>query len=468
MSVAVLGGGLGGLSTAFYLTRKFPNYKITLIESSKRTGGWIKSRKLKNGVVFEQAARTIRPGGIPGQNTLALIDQLNLQNEINPLLSIHPAAKNRMIYANGKLHLLPNSLSSLLKKQEPFSKPLLRYLINDLFASKEKLEDDSLYNFSLRRFGPEFTDYLISTMVCGISGSNSKEITVKFLMRQLFEYEQQYGSIASGLVRNIFKKTPKTNGTLSELEMRAKRDRWSIFSLNNGLETLTTALHDNILKNNVDVVLNEHCEELNLSSSGVKLSCGKNYEVNHLVSTIPARSLGKLLENQHPQLAQLLNKIPTVSMAVVNLYYKENLLKDLAFGFLVPPKEKLPILGVIYDSCVQSYSNGTILTVMMGGSWYEQYFGRKQDKEHFLNTAKQYLSIILGIDVEPTNFKVNILKDCIPQYVVGHYENLDKIHDYIEDKKLPISLCGASYYGVGVNDVILGGKNVVNKIQIDC
>jgi oxygen-dependent protoporphyrinogen oxidase len=138
MSKVVLGGGLGGLAAAHYLTKKATNQTLTLIESSSRTGGWIKTNLQENGTVFEQGPRTIRPRGEAGSNTLELVEELNLTDQIVPLVSSHPAAQNRMIYANGSLHLLPSSLFGLFKKQEPFTRPLVLHLLNDLKAKKEK------------------------------------------------------------------------------------------------------------------------------------------------------------------------------------------------------------------------------------------------------------------------------------------------------------------------------------------
>jgi hypothetical protein len=74
--IAILGGGISGLTTAVFLLmmheekfrgRKTP--KITIYESSKRLGGWMHTKKVvpgsgKNPLYIEQGPRTIRCGGI--------------------------------------------------------------------------------------------------------------------------------------------------------------------------------------------------------------------------------------------------------------------------------------------------------------------------------------------------------------------------------------------------------------------
>ncbi|KAJ8973512.1 hypothetical protein NQ317_000440 [Molorchus minor] len=461
MTKVILGGGLTGLSAAYYLLKRIPNQKVTLVESSHRLGGWIKSNVLDNEVIFEQGPRTIRPQGKPGANTLSLIDDLGLSSKITPILASHPAAQNRMIYVNGKLFTLPSGLFSLFKKQPPFSKSFIRYFAQDFFSPKKTVSDESIYDFACRRFGQEFADYLISALICGICAGNSKEISVKFLMKQFFEYEQRYGSVLKGVANNLFKR--KENVELKGLALRAKKEKWSVYSFINGLETLPQSLENYIRRNNVDIQLNSRCNQLEMSDNGLILHFenGAHLKSDHLISSIPAESLAKLTERQHPHFSKLLTNIPSVSVCVVNLCYPGKLLTREGFGFLVPPKEQLPILGIIYDSCCFSRSNDTVLTVMMGGYWFEQFFGKNPEENVLLQTAKEQVKAILGIRQEPAQFKVNILHKCIPQYVVGHEDNLNGINRYINENKLPISLCGASFYGVGVNDVILSARNAV-------
>lgn len=104
--------------------------------------------------------------------------------------SSHPTAKNRMIFVNGKLHTLPSSLPQLFSTQPPFSKPLAAALLHDISAQKKTLDDESIYSFVERRLGRELAEYAISPMICGICAGDAKQISVKFLMKSLFEWEQ--------------------------------------------------------------------------------------------------------------------------------------------------------------------------------------------------------------------------------------------------------------------------------------
>lgn len=75
-NIAVLGGGITGLASAYFLSRSLPNASITLIEASSRLGGWLHSKKVDVGagsVVFEQGPRNLRPTVPNGLITLDLV-----------------------------------------------------------------------------------------------------------------------------------------------------------------------------------------------------------------------------------------------------------------------------------------------------------------------------------------------------------------------------------------------------------
>lgn len=79
--VAVLGGGITGLVSAYYLSKEFPNAKIFLLEGSSRLGGWVKSEKVDVGngnVLFEQGPRNLRPSIPNGLITLDLVGASSL------------------------------------------------------------------------------------------------------------------------------------------------------------------------------------------------------------------------------------------------------------------------------------------------------------------------------------------------------------------------------------------------------
>lgn len=474
----ILGGGIGGLSAAFYHFKKFGiKENVKLFEAANRFGGWIQTdtSRVDENVRFEHGARTLRPIGERGFNTLVMCAELGLNDALLPIVSSHPAAKNRMLAINNQLYSLPSNIPSMFKIMPPFKRPLALELMRDIVNryNGERLIDDTMYNFVERRFGTVVAKYLISSMLCGICAGDAKEISVKFLLKTFFEYEQQYGNITMGLVKKAFTARKQSHASIEQdanvsLVKRAREEHWSTYSMENGMERLPKVLVECLQQNSIQLNLNSKCDNVEFvdkHSVAVTIN-GHKHMTESLISSLPAFEISRLLQQQHPVLANELQQIPYVDVAVINLQYTSDLLPSPGFGFLVPPSENSPILGVIYDSaCFDMGDKNTVLTVMMGGKWFQSKFGNNVTEAELLDKALGQLRSILKIDEPPNDYKVNILRKCIPQYVVGHYERIERIHDYIRANQLPLKLCGSAIDGVGVNDVIYSAKQIVQSIE---
>lgn len=102
----------------------------------------------------------------------------------------------------------------------------------------------------------------------------------------------------------------------------------------------------------------------------------------------------------------------------------------------------------------------------MGGHWFNSLFGHPDTvhPRHLQNVAIETAEKTLGIRAKPTTCLTNILRDCITQYTLGHSERIKNISDFIEERKLPLTLIGASYNGVSVNDCIYNAQLAVDRI----
>lgn len=357
----ILGGGISGLSAAYYALNDARLSSVIILEASSRVGGWIRSRISPSGAVFEQGPRTLRIVGPAAKNTLNLIEDLQLSDKLIGIKLNHPAAKNRFIYTDGALHRLPNDLKGLFKTISLLDRPLISRIWTDLWAPKVSKEDESIYSFVQRRLGQDIADNIISPMICGICAGDAREISVNFLLKSLFEAEQKHGSIVKGLLIKRFSKSKKEKDNAddeaavgsSTLVERAKKESWMIWGLRGGLEQLPRVLADNLKERGVKIQTENKCEKLTFKSDRVELLVnGEPQECSRVISSLCAKDSAELLREQHPKLAAELKAIPTVTVGVVNLEFPENVLPLKAFGFLVPPKEDLSLLGVIFDSCV--------------------------------------------------------------------------------------------------------------------
>lgn len=93
--IAVLGGGITGLTAAHYLARHAPDAHITLYEASDRLGGWIdgKPTRVADGedaeVMMQRGPRMLRSGATSNKyDDLVLYDVVSTRSPAIPLYSL--------------------------------------------------------------------------------------------------------------------------------------------------------------------------------------------------------------------------------------------------------------------------------------------------------------------------------------------------------------------------------------------
>jgi len=478
-TVAILGGGITGLAAAYYLKKECKFVTPVILEKSPRLGGWVQTLYKNDGpndrFQYECGPRTIRPAGMSGMNTLDLLEEIGMQNQVQYVTREHPAAKNRFLFVNGKITKLPTDMSILFQTTPPFEKPLLFAGLRDLFKTRQKLDDDTIYNFVSRRFGEDVAKYTIDPIIRGVSAGDSKQISVKFMMKQLFEYEQKNGSVVYGYLKDMFQewRTPspvspeeQTIG-FSNIALCSLKEKWSVWTLENGLQTLTEKLEDILVSQETQILKNCDIQSIKLDRGGadIEYTQGANrssLQCSHVICTMPAHAAGQLLRPNNDELGKWLDTILSIDVDVTNVMYKDEdvIHRDYdGFGFLVPSIEKsVPgLLGVVFDTCCFPQGDRTILTVMS--------YPQSKSEE----AIKSYLEKTLKIKRSPDDFHTQRLVKCIPQYTIGHYDRIQNIRDIIQREQFPLTMIGASFDGVSVNDCIYSGKKAadafVNKMQ---
>ena len=339
----------------------------------------------------------------------------------------------------------------------------------------QKGQDDSLYSFVSRRFGSRIADTLIDPLIRGITAGDAREISVKFMAARPYELEQKYGSVILGSLLSLLTKKSALSASeelvnvgSSKLATAAKSERWSVWSLESGLELLPKRLEQKLVDMGVDIWRNSSVKSLVLDpvynrnqvhyvDNQTKQIC--QLECSQIISTIPAWELAKILKESSPtslQLTQLLSSVPSVDVTVTNLKYtNETFPPDKeGFGFLVPSCEKSVegLLGIVFNTCAFPQDGDIILTAMSRGISVEKIL-------KYVETTMGFRNPCFVDSVE--------LKDCIPQYTVGHYERIADARKVISDAKLPLTLAGASFDGVSVNDCIMSGRKAGEKLPFD-
>ncbi len=451
----VLGAGITGLSLAWYLKKRWgDNATITVIEKNSQVGGWIQTLE-KEGFLFEQGPRSCRIRRNES-TTLTLIEALNLQHEV---ITPSKKAQKKYLWNNGSLKKMPSSMLGALF--HPLTRKVLLPCIKELFQSEGKLEDESVYNFFSRHFGTSFTNQFIDPLVSGIYAGDMHRLSIKACFPQFYEAAKSHGSVLRGMLMQ--KKDTLTKKSPFVLKM----EKEALFSFKKGMHTLPLALYNTMKEN---VLLSTELTSLQLHSDNIHLtlSDGQQLLADHCFSTLPAEALLPLLTPSAPSaLKTKLSSLQRSSVALVSLGYQQSVLKYKGFGYLIPEKEKEEILGAVWDSTLfpeqQSTPDTTCITVMLGGSRMPHIL-EKTDGDLAL-MALNAVSKHLNINNLPHTLHVTRTVNAIPQYAVGHDEEVKEIESMIHSLSPHLTIAGTSFYGVAINDCILTAKKLSAKIS---
>ncbi|NXE85180.1 PPOX oxidase, partial [Cochlearius cochlearius] len=422
------------------------------------------------------------------------VSELGLEGDVLPVPGDHPASRNRFLYTGGALHKLPSGLGGLLWPVPPFSRALLWSGVRDLLAPAGTEPDESVHAFVHRRFGREVADIAVDSLCRGVFAGDCRALSIRSCFPALFEAERRRRSVLLGLTLG----SRKERGAESGLSRRARAERWSQWSLRGGMESLPEALAAFLRQRGVELHCHAPLRRLRRCPDGrwqLTLADG-TVMADHVVSALPAAALAEVLPAEAEPLAQELRCIPAVSVAVVNLQYEGVALPVTGFGHLVPSSEDASLLGIVYDSVAfpqhdstgatsvrltvshqgwggqgQGRSGGAhsaagAVQVMLGGAWFGQSFGDPAAAAPalLLRRAQAAVREQLGLEPPPTRSIVRVHQACIPQYTLGHWQRTERIGRFLAEQRLPLSLIGASYAGVSVNDCIASAKTAVGRL----
>lgn len=453
MKLVIVGGGISGLSLAYFLLERNPALDITVLESEKKPGGKIWTDRI-NGFLCE--------GGVNGfldnrPKTLELIAKLGL----SPLRSSDEARK-RYIFSNGKLNLLPESPAAFLSSNLLSIFGRLR-IIWEIFVPQKTSDEESLADFARRRLGKEAYEKLIDPMASGIYAGDPENMSLKSCFRKIYDLEQQYGSLIRGMIKlqKAAKKTGKKVGP---------GPGGVLTSFQDGMEMLINTLQRHIgkrLKNTSKVV----SVEKKGKSYVIHITDGSSIETEALVLATPAYETSEILKDMDKTISSVLREIFYPAISVICLGYRRDKIKHPldGFGFLIPNRERRKILGTLWDSSIfpnRAPDGYVLLRTMLGGVRNSDL--ALQDEEKQISLVIKELREIMDIDLQPDFVKVFIHKKGIPQYSLGHENRLKMVDESIKKYKR-FYITGNAYRGIGVNDCIensqIMAERIINDIQ---
>ncbi|MCM3666344.1 protoporphyrinogen oxidase [Mesobacillus subterraneus] len=458
--VIVVGGGITGLATVYYLQKEAKEkalpIKIKLIEASDRLGGVISTAK-RDGFIIERGPDSIIARK---KSALRLIEEVGLQDKI-----ISNTAGKSYIYARGKLHTMPEgSFMGIPTKVTPFAlsglfSPLgkLRAAADFILPKGEPAADQSLGAFFRRRLGNEIVDNMIDPLLSGIYAGDIDELSLMALFPNFYEIEQKHRSLVIGLNKSM----PKPQKTVK----KAPSKKGMFISLSTGLEELVHQVENRLEAGTVLKGTAVEKVEKTVNGYQIKLSTGAIEEADSVVIATEHFHAKKMLSDY--SFMEPFEHMPSNSVANVAMAFPKSAIeKDIdGTGFLVSRNSDFRI-----TACTWTHKKwpGTSPEDM---ALLRCYVGKPDDQEAVDLSDEEIVDLVLkdlnktmNITAKPKFHIVTRWRKSMPQYTVGHLEKMAKVKQQLDEELPGVYLAGGSFEGVGIPGCIDQAEAAVKKV----
>ncbi len=446
MKVAVVGGGIGGLTAALRLVQD--GHQVTVVDAGERPGGVIGTSSIA-GFRREHGANgflTAAPDG-----AAALCAELGV-----PVVEAAAAAKQRWIYLRGQLHPVPtgpvafvrSGLLSWRGKLALFGEPLRR--ARDVAAAG----DQSLWDFAVRRLGAEAAHALVAPLATGVFAADARELSLATGFPKLAALDAR-----GGLVRGM------VAGARARRKRGEPRVRSTLAAPAGGMTTLIDALAaklgDRVVRGvTVGAVVPEPGGVVVVGRDPAQR---ERHDAAVLAVQAPAASA--LVAAAMPALARGLDEVYYAPVALAFLAFRaRDLQADLGgFGFLVAAGESPRVLGCVFESTVwpERAPDDHVLVRMIYGGARDPGAAELDDAALFAQAGAD-LAQVLGVRAEPVHASAVRWARGIAQYPVGHASRVAAWERDAHAARLV--LAGSSYHGVAVNDCIADARRVARQV----
>ena len=390
--IAILGGGISGLTLAWHLQQAGVAYH--LFDASTRPGGNLRS-ELVDGYLLETGPNSVQLS----PELEALLADLDLTNHLQDAAAVSSA---RYVLRDGRYQRLPGKPQQLLFSSF-FSLKARYHILREL--SRPALAPDeleTLAGFFRRRFDQEIVDYALNPFISGIYAGDPEQLLLHKTFPKLAALEQTYGSVLRGLA--------KSGGT---------GQRRRIVSLRGGLQTLPTTLASRL-----------HHYHGGQHITGLRRLASGSYQLQSatgalptaydaVVLALPAYAAADLLRAQFPQEAMALAAVQYPAMAAIYTAYPRAAVGHPldGFGALHPKVEQCYAAGSIWTSSIfpdRVPAGQVLFTTFVGGTQYPAQAHQSEAEQKA--AVHQELSQLYGIQAQPTWQFRYYWEKAIPQF----------------------------------------------------
>jgi oxygen-dependent protoporphyrinogen oxidase len=448
----IIGGGISGLSTAYYLAKA--GVASTLVEREPRLGGVIRT-DVVHGCVLEAGPDSFlsaKPWA------MELIRELGLAEEV---IGSNDHLRVTYVWKGGRLMPLPDGLMLMIPTR------ILPMVSTGLLSWPTKIrmglewlrrpahrsqEDRSVSDFVADHYGREAVDYLAEPLLAGVYGGDPSKLSVASVLPRFVELEAKYGSL--------------TKGVLAERRIaRSQAAAQPLFrTLKGGLGRLVEAIQAATVPR--PEVLQGAAEVLERGSEGYRVRVGGDWlDARNVVLACQAYEAATLGARIDPELAELLGSVPYSSSLTLALgYRKAGFSHPLnGFGFLVPKRERRRLVACTWVGTKFSHrlpDNIVVLRCFLGG---EDHAVLDEPDDALVRAVREELRDIMGLTAEPLFQRIARWPRSMAQYTVGHQARMARIQDRIA-RNPGLHLAGNAYEGIGIPDCIRMGRQAAARI----
>ncbi|HUQ63013.1 MAG TPA: protoporphyrinogen oxidase [Acidimicrobiales bacterium] len=451
--VAVIGGGITGLATAWYLKAAgHAPLDVTIVEADSRLGGKIQTAEL-GGVAVEAGPDTFL-ARVPWATDLCR--ELGLQDDL-----VSPSSSRAYLWCRGRLRPLPAGLVLGVPTQ---LRPLLQSgILSTSGAARALLDvalprgkfgaDPSVADVIVRRLGREALELLVEPLVGGINAGRADNLSLRSSARQLSVAVDRHRSLVLGLRR--------------EKKAKGAPDGPVFQSISGGMERLVDRLRESL--GTTEVRPGTRVSTVLPEASGWRVVCapGPDVVADAVVITVPAFAAASILRGSSAGAAEELEAIRYASVVTATLGYEPRALpRPLdGSGFLVPRAE-----GKLLTACTWSTTkwpalgaSGLVMLRPSAGRFGDDRAIHLDDNDLVARLHEELVATV-GVTAPPVTSLVSRWPKAFPQYEPGHEERVDRIEVDLDTALPGVLVAGAAYRGLGIASCIQQAEHAAGRV----
>jgi len=442
--LVVIGGGIAGLSAAWFAARQ-GGARVWLIEAADRLGGLIRSEPTPDGLIEHGPDAVV----VDKPAALELARLLGLGNEI-----IHPpfGAPIQILHRDritplpeGFKMVVPTKIGPLLRS--PLFSPAAKLRILCEPWVPEHGSDETVGAFIRRRCGAEVLQRVVQPMLASIFLTDAEDLSLELVMPRLAAMAARDGSLTRGFRR-----------AAEQARAKGVCPARGFFSLRGGLEDMVTRLRDRLPAESI--LTGTRVQSLTRAGRGwrLELTGYPAMTADAVVLACPAYAAASMLSRSAPDVAAELAGMTYASCATLNLVYPRDRVNHPLDhnGFFVPAAEGRSFMACTFLSTKYADrfpANHAVLRVFVGGTGNPGAVDT--DEGVLIDRIHRELEPILGLTAKPGRAYLHRHRQAMPCKNTSLKPRLARIAGTLPEG---LFLAGGCEGTVGLPDSIRSGK----------